>query len=53
MSYEYPAPLLTDTHYPSIHSQFPAKSFTCHTSEKCVCKSFRCHTYKNKGLKVL
>jgi|SRR5579862_35828 len=32
---------------------FSAKSFPCHTYEKCTCNSFRCHTYKNKGLKVL
>src|SRR5579863_10765973 len=34
-------------------ASFSAKSFPCHTYEKCACKSFHCHTYKNKGLKVL
>ena len=53
MSYEYPAPFLTDTHYPSIHPRFSVKSFACRTYEKYARKSFRCRTYKNKGLKVL
>src|SRR5579862_339702 len=38
---------------PLVLSTKSAKSFPCHTYEKCACKSFACHTYKNKGLKVL
>src|SRR5579863_3795788 len=35
------------------HPQISAKSFPCHTYQKCARNSFICHTYKNKGLKVL